>query len=117
MLVEEGPPHGGLFELEQTTYHRVVDTRTQAVVLTFSGEMAASFSGATGSWEDYHWSGVREVAVAPDEKGVIVKYYDGREETVVLEEQPHVRLEMVADCCFLSNLPALVCRWQRRWHR
>ena len=43
VLVEEGPPRGGLFELEQTTYHRVVDTRTQAVVLTFQGEMEASF--------------------------------------------------------------------------
>jgi hypothetical protein len=58
ILAEEGPPCGGLFELEQTTHHRVVDTRTQEVVLAFTGEMAASFSGTTGSWEDYHWSGV-----------------------------------------------------------
>jgi hypothetical protein len=86
VLVEEGPPRGGLFELEQTTYHRVVDTRTQAVVLTFRGEMAASFSATTGSWEDYHGSGVREVTVAPDERTVIVKYYDNREETVALLE-------------------------------
>ena len=84
VLVEEGPPRGGLFELEQTTYHRVVDARTQAVVLTFRGEMAASFSATTGSWEDHQWSGVREVAVAPDEKTVIVKYYDDREETIAL---------------------------------
>jgi hypothetical protein len=91
VLVEEGPPHGGLFELEQTTYHRVVDTRTQEVVLTFRGEMEASFSGATGSWEDYYWSGVREVVVAPDEKAVIVKYFDDREETVLLGDHscPH----------------------------
>ena len=84
VLVEEGPPRGGLFELEQTTYHRVVDTRTQEIVLTFRGEMEASFSATTGSWEDYHGSGVREVAVAPDEETVIVKYYDGREETIAL---------------------------------
>ena len=84
VLVEEGPPRGGLFELEQTTYHRVVDTRTQEVVLTFRGEMEASFSATTGSWEDYHGSGVREVAVAPDEKTVIVKYYDDRTETIAL---------------------------------
>ncbi len=84
VLVEEGPPRGGPFELEQTTYHRVVDTRTQEVMLTFRGEMEASFSATTGSWEDYHWSGVREVAVAPDEKTVIVKYYDDREETIAL---------------------------------
>jgi hypothetical protein len=84
VLVEEGPPRGGLFELEQTTYHRVVDTRTQDVVLTLRGEMAASFSATTGSWEDYQWSGVREVAVAPGEQTVIVKYYDDREETFAL---------------------------------
>ena len=110
VLVEEGLPHGGLFELEQTTYHRVVDTRTRTVVLTFSGEMAASFSGTNGSWEDYHWSGVREVMIAPDEKSVIVQYFDGREETVVLEEQPMCALEMVADCRLLPDLPALVRR-------
>ena len=84
VLVEEGPPRGGLFELEQTTYHRVVDARTQEVVLTFHGELEATFSAATGSWEDYHGSGVREVAVAPDEKTVVVRYYDDREETVAL---------------------------------
>ena len=84
VLVEEGPPRGGLFELEQTTSYRVLDTRTQAVVLTFRGEMEASFSATTGSWEDYHGSGVREVAVAPDEKTVIVKSYDDREETIAL---------------------------------
>ena len=84
VVVEEGPPRGGLFELEQTTYHRVVDTHTQDVVLTFRGEMAASFSATTGSWEDYQWSGVREVAVAPDEKTVIVTYYDDRAETIAL---------------------------------
>jgi hypothetical protein len=84
VLVEEGPPRGDLFELEQTTYHRVVDARTQEVMLTFRGEMEAIFSASTGSWEDYQWSGVREVAVAPDEKTVIVKYYDDREETIAL---------------------------------
>lgn len=84
VLVEEDPPRGGLFQLEQTTYHRVLDTRTQEVVLTFRGEMEASFSTTTGSWEDYHGSGVREVAVAPDEKTVIAKYYDHREETIAL---------------------------------
>jgi hypothetical protein len=86
VLVEEGPPRGGLFELEQTTYYRVVDTRTQEVMLTFRGEMEAGFSATTGSWEDCHAYGVREVAVAPDEKTVIVKYYDHREETVALLE-------------------------------
>jgi hypothetical protein len=35
-------------------------------------------------WEDYRLSGVREVSIAPDEQAVIVKYYDGSEETVPL---------------------------------
>ena len=84
---EEEPPRGGLFELTQTTYHRVVDTRTREVVLTFSGEMEASFAPAAGSWEDYRWSGVREVTVARGGKAVIVKYFDGREEIIMPQGQ------------------------------
>lgn len=82
--VEEGLPHGGLYELEQTTYYRVVDTASGEVVLTVQGEMEASLSPCTGMWDDYRFSGVREVIVAPDEGSVAVHYYDGREETVPL---------------------------------
>ena len=105
MFVEEGPPRGGLHALEQTTYHRVVDTRTQEVVMTFCGEMEASFSATTGSWEDYRWSGVREVAVAPDERTVIVKYHDGREETVVLEEHAMPELKWWQTAVFYQIYP------------
>lgn len=82
--VEEGPAHGGLFELEQTTFYRVVDTRSNEVVMTFLGEMSASLSTSTGMWDDHHYSGVCEVAIAPDEQSVLVKYHSGREETVPL---------------------------------
>jgi hypothetical protein len=82
--VEEGHPHGDLFELEQTTFFRVVDTRSNEVVMTFRGEMEASLSRSTGMWDDLRYSGVREVAVAPDERSVRVMYHDGREETVPL---------------------------------
>lgn len=82
--VEEGPAHGGLYELEQTTFHRVVDTRSNEVVMTFRGEMSASLSTSTGRWDDHHYSGVCEVAVAPDEQSVRVKYHGGREETLPL---------------------------------
>ncbi|MBN1933148.1 MAG: hypothetical protein JW934_00710 [Anaerolineae bacterium] len=83
--VEEGNAHGGLYELEQTTYYQVVDTLSGAVVMTFEGEMEASLSDV-GLWDDYHFSGVREVTVAPDEQSVTVRYYDGREETVQLPQ-------------------------------
>jgi hypothetical protein len=46
--VEEGGGHGGLYELEQTTYYYVIDTRSQQVVLTFAGELSASLSTSTG---------------------------------------------------------------------
>ena len=82
--VQEGPPHGDLYELEQTTYHRVVDIDTQEVVLTFRSEMEANLSTDTGLWDDYHFSGVRDVILAPDQRSVIVHYYDGREEAVPL---------------------------------
>jgi hypothetical protein len=83
-VIEEGPPHGDLYELEQTTYYRVVDTRSNEVVMTFRGEMEASLSTSTGMWDDHHFSGVCELTIAPDEQSVIVKYYSGREETAPL---------------------------------
>ena len=82
--VEEGLPHGDLYELEQTTCYRVVDTQTNEIVMTFQSEMEASLSTSTGMWDDHHFYGVCEVIIAPDEKSVIVKYYDGREEMVSL---------------------------------
>ncbi|MCP4541419.1 MAG: hypothetical protein GY832_30180 [Chloroflexi bacterium] len=86
VVVKEGPPHGDLYELEQTTYYQVVDMRSKEVVMTFQGEMEASLSTSSGSWDDHHFSGVREVIIAPDEQSVIVKYYDDREEIVPLPE-------------------------------
>jgi hypothetical protein len=86
VLVEEGPPHGDLYELEQTTHYRVVDTHLKEVVLTFQGEMEASLSTTTGMWDDHCFYGVCGVAIAPDEESVIVKYYDGREEAVLLPQ-------------------------------
>jgi hypothetical protein len=86
LLVEEGAPHGDLYELEQTTYYRVVDRLSDEVVMTFEGEMEASLSTTTGMWDDYRFSGVREVLIASDEQAVIVRYFDGREETVLLPQ-------------------------------
>ena len=84
--VEEGGGHGGLYELEETTYYHVIDTRTQEIVLTFESEMSASLSKSTGQWEYYLYVGVCEVTIAPDEQTVHVKYYGGREETVSLPQ-------------------------------
>jgi hypothetical protein len=86
LLVEEGAPHGDLYELEQTTYYRVVDRLSDEVVMTFEGEMEASLSTTTGMWDDYRFSGVREVLIASDEQSVVVRYFDGREETVLLPQ-------------------------------
>ena len=84
VVIEEGPPHGDLYELEQTTYYRIVDTRSQEVVMTFQGDMEASLSRDDGMWTDHRFSGVHEVALAPDGQSVVVKYCDGHEETVQL---------------------------------
>lgn len=85
VLVEEGPPHGDLYELEQTTYYRVVDTHSKEVVMTFQGEMEASLSTTTGMWDDYRFSGACKVTIAPDEQSVNVRYHDGRDETVPIK--------------------------------
>ena len=84
VVVEDGSPHDGLYELEQTTYHKVVDRYSGQVVMTFEGQMEASLSTTTGMWDDYRLFGVCEVILAPDEQAVIVKYCDGHEETASL---------------------------------
>ena len=86
--VTEGPPHGDLYELEQTTYYRVVDADSQEVILTFRGEMEASLSTDSGLWDDYSYSGVCLVTLAPDQRSVLVDYHDGRRETVPLPGSP-----------------------------
>lgn len=93
VIIEEEPPHGDLFELAQTTVYRVVDTRTQTVVRAFTGELTASLSRETGMWEDYQFSGVRAVTLAPDGVTALVHYFDGREEAVPLEEPPMTNLK------------------------
>ncbi len=84
VVVEEGVPHGGLYELEQTTYYKVVDRHSRQVVMTLEGQMEASLSTTTGVWEDYRLSGVYAVSIAPDGQSVIVKYCEGSEEIVPL---------------------------------
>lgn len=82
--MEQGAPHGDLYELEQTTYYYVIDRLSGQVVMTFEGLMEASLSPDTGLWADYFYSGVCEVGLAADERSVIVKYRDGHEERVEL---------------------------------
>ncbi|TFH15899.1 hypothetical protein E4H04_07525 [Candidatus Bathyarchaeota archaeon] len=82
----EGPPRGGLYELEQTTYFHVVDLQADEILLKFQGEMEASLSRDTGLWEDHRYSGVCEVVISPDEKTALVKYHNGNQEFVALPE-------------------------------
>jgi len=86
VVVKEGPPRGDLYELEQATYYHVVDRRSNEIIMTFRGEMEASLSTSSGLWDDYRFYGVSGVTIAPDEGSVIVKYHDGREETVSLPQ-------------------------------
>jgi hypothetical protein len=86
VVVEEGPPHGDLYELEYATCYHIVDTCSGEVVMTFQGEMQASLSRTNGMWYNYTGSGICEVAIAPDEESVIVRGCDGRTEIVPL---PH----------------------------
>ena len=85
---EEGPPHGDLYELEQTTYFHVVDTATGEIILTLRGEMYASLSREDAQWDDYSYSGVRDAAIAEDGHTLSVSYFDGTEEQISLPESP-----------------------------
>ena len=80
--VEEGPAHGDLYELEQMTFFRVIDTCSNTVILAYAGEMSARLDG--GVWSDHQYSGVSDLIVAPDERSIRVKYHGGREEIVAL---------------------------------
>jgi hypothetical protein len=84
VVEEQGPPRGDLYELEQKTYHHVVDRHSGQIVMTFESLLEASLSTETGLWDDYHISGTRQVRVAPDGLSAVVTYHDGREETIPL---------------------------------
>ena len=86
VVVESGSPRGDLYELEQKTYFQVVDRQSQQIVLVFESLMEATLSRDTGMWDDYRFTGVSEVSIAPDEQSVIVKYHGGLEERVPLPE-------------------------------
>ena len=87
VVVEVGPPRGDLYELEQRTTHRVVSSSGETV-LTFEGEMSATLSRDSGLWDDYVYTGVSQVQLLPDGDAVLVRYYDGRSEIVVLPATP-----------------------------
>lgn len=86
VVEEQGPPRGDLFELEQKTHYHVVDRRSEEIIMTFERLMEASLSRDTGMWDDYQFTGVDEVTIAPNERSVLVRYLDGREETLPLPD-------------------------------
>ena len=81
---EKGSPRGDLFELEQKTYHHVVDRNTEEIIMTFESLMEATLSREDANWDNYEFTGVREVIISPDEESVTVRYFDGLEETLPL---------------------------------
>jgi hypothetical protein len=84
VVVEEAPPRGDLYELDRTTWHHVVDTRSGEVVMMFRGELQASLSRDTGLWDNYTCSCASSVVISPDGESVIVTGCDGREEILPL---------------------------------
>lgn len=86
VVVEKGPPRGDLYELEQKTYYHMVDRHSGQVIMTFEELMEASLSTGTGMWDDYFFSGAREVSISPDGLSVMISYHDGLEEIVPLPQ-------------------------------
>jgi hypothetical protein len=77
--VDEGPPHGDLYEWLQTTTYRVVDTHTGLVVLCLEGTLTAHLSPDTGLWDEIQITGARRVRLSADSRSVIVDQSDGEE--------------------------------------
>jgi hypothetical protein len=84
--VEDDAANGGLFEYEQTTHYRVVDLRTNEVIMTFESEVTATYGTSGGQWTDHIHTGVAEVSIAPDQRSVRVRYHDGWEDSVALPD-------------------------------
>ena len=80
--VLEGAPHGDLYELEVSIYHRVLDWPARAVALSFTEETWAQLSTSGGGWDHQGASGVEHIHI--DGGQVVVRHHDGREERVVL---------------------------------
>jgi hypothetical protein len=87
VIIIEGPPHGDLYELEQTTTYQVIDTQSQKVVVEFEGETSARLSTDSGLWDDYRTYGVCDVRISPDGQSAIVEHCDGRVEEILLPPQ------------------------------
>ena len=81
---EKGSPRGDLFELEQKTYYHVVDRYSEEIIMTFEALMEATLSRDDASWDNYEFTGAREVIISPDEESVTIRYFDGLEETLPL---------------------------------
>jgi hypothetical protein len=68
-----GSAHGGLYELEQTHYWRVIDWASKEVVLEFEGESDQSYTGGPGGWSEATWVGTSDVSISDDGRAVIVE--------------------------------------------
>ena len=80
------PPRGDLFELEQATFFQIIDTAVDQVIFSFRGDMEANLSRETAQWDDYHYSGVRQVTISKDQRTALVEYFDGIQEQISLPE-------------------------------
>ena len=52
--------------------------------MTFESLMEATLSRDNADWDNYGFTGVREVIISPDEQPVTVRHFDGLEETLPL---------------------------------
>lgn len=87
VVIRQGSPRGDLYELEQTTYYQVVDTLSQRVIMVFESQMEATLSRDTGMWDDYSFTGVSDVTIAPDERSVLVRYVGGQQAAFPLAQE------------------------------
>jgi hypothetical protein len=85
LIESEGPPHGGLFELEIETTYRIVDRRTGAIVLERTGIYEASF-GDHGNWDEGTTTGVVKLEISADDRAALIHHADGTLERLPLPD-------------------------------
>lgn len=84
VLVDQQPPTGGLYELEQITRFLVIDKFQEKILLNFTGKMSASLDRDTGLWGECSYEGASDVNLSDDDSSVVVNWHDGSESTFCL---------------------------------
>ena len=71
--------------MERVTTFRVINDATGEVVMTLEGCLSASFDEESGTWGEVSLNGVSGVMISDDNEYITALYFDGHEESILLQ--------------------------------